>query len=331
MPNIILVDDEFWALKHLESMLAAYPDYRVLGSFVDSLQAWEAIRQQKPDVVFTDLRMNGMTGQEMVRAIHKAGLSTLVVIVSAYSDFSIAQEAIRKNVFDYLLKPIDPGEMNALIQRMDRCFPKEATIASTGETDFNECYCIALSQNQTEETLHTCISKLGVKNFQLERLTNSEYKLSLPVDTISENAFPSWLGMSRPCSDFASLACMRKEAAIALLCGFHYSVHPQCAEIQAYLALHYSKNITLDNLAEQYHFSKTYLCDLFRAACGTTIISFLKHIRLCVARQQLVESTADLSVIACKSGFHSLDYFVRLFKAEYGMSPREYRERQQRS
>ncbi|MFQ7482265.1 MAG: response regulator [Ruminococcus sp.] len=63
------------------------------------------VRQLKPDVVITDIRMPGMNGMDLIRHVRRAD-SVEFVIISGYSEFEYARSAIQYGVSDYLLKPI---------------------------------------------------------------------------------------------------------------------------------------------------------------------------------------------------------------------------------
>ena len=119
MPNVILVDDEIWALRDLENLLAPYPNYRILESFTNSKKALDAILSMHPDVVFTDLRMADLDGRDLINRIHERSPQTAIVIISAHSDFTVAREALGRNVIDYLLKPLSANGMAELIERND--------------------------------------------------------------------------------------------------------------------------------------------------------------------------------------------------------------------
>ena len=127
MPKVILVDDEIWTIRCLESLLADYPNYHIAGSFSDGQEALDFLRKNACDVVFTDLRMDRMSGRKLISVCVQEKIPVRMVIISAYSDFSAAREGIRNGVIDYLTKPITRKDMAALIQRLDATFLDEHT------------------------------------------------------------------------------------------------------------------------------------------------------------------------------------------------------------
>ena len=95
MPKIVLVDDEIWALRGLESLLQEYPEYTVAATFTNGQEALAYLRTHPCDVVFTDLHMDQMGGQQLIAACTQERIPVRMVIISAYSDFSAAREGLR--------------------------------------------------------------------------------------------------------------------------------------------------------------------------------------------------------------------------------------------
>ena len=108
----VLVDDEIWALRGLAGIVdwAGY-GFDVVGKFTDSAEALSKIRELKPEVVFTDIRMPGIDGMQLIESIKAADPHVSFVIVSAYRDFEIARKAMKQEVSEYLIKPLDKAEV----------------------------------------------------------------------------------------------------------------------------------------------------------------------------------------------------------------------------
>jgi len=115
--RILLVDD--------------HPDVRLsLGEFLDQLghvtaqagggdDALRQVREQRPDLVITDLRMPGMTGLELIVALRALPGAPPVALMTAFGDAQTAIEALRRGAVDYLRKPIDVRELHRLIERTE--------------------------------------------------------------------------------------------------------------------------------------------------------------------------------------------------------------------
>lgn len=119
MLQILLVEDEanlrLRFRKLLEDMIGGC---KVVGEASNGVEALEWLRTNTADVVITDIRMNVMNGIELTKRIKEQNPAMPVVIISGYSDFAIAVEAIRYEVSAYLLKPVDRVELTLVIQKL---------------------------------------------------------------------------------------------------------------------------------------------------------------------------------------------------------------------
>ena len=110
--KLVIVDDEPILLHGL---LETYDwqgmGYEVVGMAQSGEQAIQVIRETKPHVVLTDIRMKQITGLMVMEEIQKSGLECLFVVLSAYRDFEYAQQACDLGAFAYLLKPIDDAKL----------------------------------------------------------------------------------------------------------------------------------------------------------------------------------------------------------------------------
>ena len=79
--------------------------------------ALEALTQERPAVVLTDIRMPGTDGLEFVRRLHERAPGTPVIVMTAYSDLDSAVSAFQAGAFEYLPKPFDVPEAVRLVRR----------------------------------------------------------------------------------------------------------------------------------------------------------------------------------------------------------------------
>jgi len=112
-----LVDDESLALKRLQRMLAVTGRVEIAGTSTDPVEAVEAILKTKPDVLFLDIEMPGMTGFQMLSELDPQQ-QPLIVFTTAYDQYAL--EAFGVNSVDYLLKPIDAPQLARALDKVDR-------------------------------------------------------------------------------------------------------------------------------------------------------------------------------------------------------------------
>jgi two-component system LytT family response regulator len=108
----IIVDDEKLARDLLKEYLENYPDIELLGEAEQGTEAIEKIEKLKPDIVFLDVQMPGMTGFDVLEDLEH---EPYVIFVTAYDQYAI--KAFEKNAVDYLLKPLDEERFRNAVNR----------------------------------------------------------------------------------------------------------------------------------------------------------------------------------------------------------------------
>ena len=110
--NCIIVDDEPLAVKLLESFVAKTPDLELLGSFTDSVEAINAIKERQPNLLFLDIQMPDLNGMELA---HMLPEGTKVVFTTAFKEYAF--ESYEVSALDFLLKPIRYNKFIAAVDK----------------------------------------------------------------------------------------------------------------------------------------------------------------------------------------------------------------------
>jgi two-component system LytT family response regulator len=144
----VIIDDEELARRGLELRLSHAPDFEIVAQCASARDALPAIRTHKPDLVFLDIQMPGISGFELLAQIPHESLP-LVVFVTAYDQYAI--RAFEARAVDYLLKPIDEDRFEATLAKVrahiqardaaeqrDRLFGLIAEITGCGEVALEE-------------------------------------------------------------------------------------------------------------------------------------------------------------------------------------------------
>lgn len=119
MYKVFLVDDE---IVVREGIRANFPwektEFSLAGEAPDGEIALSMIRDIKPDILITDIRMPFMDGLELCRQVSGSMPWVYIVILSGYDDFAYAREAISLGVKEYLLKPVTGQELQTVLERI---------------------------------------------------------------------------------------------------------------------------------------------------------------------------------------------------------------------
>jgi DNA-binding NtrC family response regulator len=124
-PLILVVDDESDSLAYLFDLLHN-EGYRVLPTS-SPLEALEHTAKKKPNLVISDLRMPDLDGLELLERVRSISPKTRVILLTAYGDWEMYQDVVRKGGEAMLLKPSSNDEILRTVRRaleeVERCFP----------------------------------------------------------------------------------------------------------------------------------------------------------------------------------------------------------------
>ena len=113
----IIVDDEPLAVKLLESFVAKTPDLESLGSYTDSVEAVNAVKEQKPNLLFLDIQMPDLNGMELAHMIPDG---TRVIFTTAFKEYAF--ESYEVSALDFLLKPIRYNKFITAVEKAKEWF-----------------------------------------------------------------------------------------------------------------------------------------------------------------------------------------------------------------
>ena len=122
------------------------------------------------------------------------------------------------------------------------------------------------------------------------------------------------------------LVYISRKQNLSVITNSSFQLSKECALAKRYIDINYSKNITLDSLAEITHINKFYLAHSFTECIGQSPINYLTDRRIEACKELLTTSNFSVTQIASSAGFSSQSYFSQIFNKKVGMSPRQYRK-----
>lgn len=141
MLKVLLVDDEPFIAQGL-SVLIDWESrgYEIVGTVYNGKEALDFLKSNEVDLILADVKMPVMDGITLLKKIRKEGLSeAFFVIVSGYGDFSYAQQAIKYECTDYILKPVQREQLLELLERVQRLY-SERVSERTQEEKMKQAY-----------------------------------------------------------------------------------------------------------------------------------------------------------------------------------------------
>lgn len=353
MYTVLIADDETIERNYLKSVLKKHSEEFILvGEAINGEQVIEMAFQKKPHIIIMDINMPLQNGLIAAKTIKAKFDNTIIILNSAYSEFEFAQQAIHYNLDAYLLKPASEKEiLDTMINSLHRKRLKsqikgdyynlsnticnkypytlvDSLIDSIFTGDFELIRFNTLSyldflnsrqHNLEEYRLHIvntifsimrALEKVLPDNIQsllnydehLQKICKSQYWYDILA--ITENFFKQFLflfsGNSSLSSSFSDM-------------------------VEKYLEENFEKQISLDMLADIFHFNPTYLSRKFYQDKGYTIHDFLNQKRINHAVYLLKNSNLLIKDVSRNCGFINVSHFNRSFKKIMGVQPSQIR------
>lgn len=366
MYRVLLVDDEEFALVSLRCSLP-WEKYSFTDIITTTDPQWAltCLKEQQIDAAFVDIRMPGISGLELISAAKQNNISTFFVIVSGYSDFSYAKEAMQLGALDYCLKPITAEDATPMLERLAaRTLPRRLShdpeLISSLLLDHAACEawlnpflgkhpCVSLTALyvRSQELMDFLQCADGFSPNQVLFYSPQEALLIWdPYAQHKEDAYfeflerftPSALMIScsfEPTAEAFQSAISHllmeahnrgeKETRLVLLSTGSPEMAKYFAGLLAYVEEHYNEKLTLADLSHRFGINYSYLSQLFKKHTKKSFSEYLTSLRLSHACQLLTETKMRISRIAEQVGFSDYHYFCNVFKRTFSVSPMRYR------
>ncbi|HZG56462.1 response regulator transcription factor [Paenibacillus sp.] len=360
MRRVLIVDDEPWAREVVKS-LAAWARLRleVAGEAEDGDEALALIETLRPDIVVTDMRMPGVDGIQLLQAMKDRFPRLKIVVMSGYDDFAYLKQAIQSRAVEYMLKPIDPDELNAALAR---CVSELESLERTVHTSWRAP--LVLPEPGMTERYAALRQRAFAALFELN--TAAARQSFEKLGELLDAAYPGGLDRAmrekvqgdflqvleeftaeRPGElpapprrdvpdaaggDAGGAAALRAiaEAYAEAIEGIERFRRSKTRlildEVTAYIDAQYADPITLETIARRFYVSKEHLSRTFKLATGETVTDAIVARRIGKAKELLLRPGVSIKDVASMVGYPDLPYFHRIFKKETGITPGEFRE-----
>lgn len=195
--KIVIAEDEELQLNSLVKKVEKFcPGFTVVGTAQTGSQAYKLICKKAPDILISDIRMPVMTGIELMEKARIMFPELQFIIISGFSEFEYARSAIRLQVSDYLLKPVETEELQKALNKIrlklqERAQEESAAFNGDSENKTAEQVAFAVIEylqhhyneevnlNQIASALHYSPSYLTKIFVQQYDTTPSKYMISL--------------------------------------------------------------------------------------------------------------------------------------------------------
>jgi two-component system response regulator YesN len=181
--QVVIVEDEQLILDNLVHKITQFDlGFSLAGTAKNGKKALELIAELQPGLVITDIRMPVMDGLELMKQISYQFPGIQKIIISGYSEFKYAQQAIQYGVKDYLLKPVETNALRKTLLELKILLSSELQASKQGDEqqlstdELLEEFQFYLKENYTSEiNLEEISKKLNVNPTHMSRLFTKRF------------------------------------------------------------------------------------------------------------------------------------------------------------
>ena len=352
--KVLIADDER-IIRDTISQLVNWESLglTLIGQCENGIEAYDMIIDESPDIVMTDIKMPGLSGLDLIKKVTGTRMDTQFIVLSGYSEFKYAQEAMKYGVKHYLLKPCNVDQITESLQAaIEECNNKKAI------SQFSEKQELSLeSQTALVKDLCTELRDLQKKQegnyrelqkqklFELFRCLNGVSD----IDDLFQLCSFIYFRLSDEslfCSLLETVELMQKLKQIDNPDKLRSAFFPELERIiqnaplgqfdkstivtrvKEYVYEHLSDpDMTLKWIAENHlYMNVDYVSRRFVRETGEKFSTYLNNIRIQRAKEILSsDATTQIQNIAEEVGCgNNPQYFSQLFKKNTGMTPTAY-------
>jgi len=362
MYKVLIIDDEKWSREVVKS-LGNWQDLglTIAGEAEDGTRGLEMIGELKPHIVITDMRMPGIDGAAFLKTTGERFPRLKIIVISGYDDFVYMKQAIRSGAVEYLLKPLNPAELQ---EALGKC------VAQLKEQDHGAASDWVVPHIFTDpEVLDEYLdNRHRVFGFLLELDRQAVTRTLQGLQEFLDRVFPGTDDrnvldkishdyilmleefLSRNEIGFKQLLGEEEEEApLMVRCGsvpemiteidrvYGMAVETiqdlrthrtrfDVKEVQAHIDHYFQDPISLNTMAQHFYVSREHLSRTFKALTGENITDYITRRRMEKARELILQRHLSIKNVAQMTGYSDLAYFYKVFKKFYGVPPGEMKE-----
>ncbi len=337
MRRAVIVDDEAIVMQGLTAIVKRLGlNVEIVGTAGNGVDGCRVIKECRPDLVITDIRMPALDGLSMIEEVQDELPDIKFIIISGYTDFVYAKRAITLGVYDYIDKPITIEKVKTLFEKIDR---EELRKNHTEvKTYGDEPVINALMTENADEFAEQ--AEIFLQEARKKSSSDAEYKEECYRFMCLIQGI--YAGKRKHYDDFMLVPCekiMSLESADEAAEYVRQNVHRIASQMEAdqkgsshhvirqllqYINENYSRDIGLTELGELVDMNATYLSILFKKEVGKSYVKYLTELRIQKAQKFLAEGK-KVNEVAKTVGFNNYRYFCDVFKKHVGKTPSEYK------
>lgn len=339
----LIVDDDVFVRQCLIQMLPwQLLDFSQVLEASNGTEALELARQDKPELVITDVKMPRMSGLELARLLKQEMLDVCVILLSEYNDFAFVHGALQCGVDDYILKPLMPAKLEEIAEKIRklmsememrryytslrsdpahiRAVIREAVESGNGQTLADSAEYLARNMIHRDDLRHFGVMILTELFGQAETVSPRKSDLEqLRREVMNHYAAIRDVEALIRCIGDACVRCVR-------LCDNSVSMSSHVNRMTEYIERNYmDPDLSVAKVSDYVHLSPIYTGALFKKQTGKSVVSYIHEVRIEQAKRMLMDDSISVKEVSVRTAYVAADYFSRLFSKAVGVTPTRYR------
>ncbi|MDO3411185.1 response regulator [Saccharibacillus sp. CPCC 101409] len=309
MWTVLLVEDEVFVRESVREIISWEElGFRVIGESGNGEEALELIRRDRPDLVLSDIVMPGLDGLELLKTARAEGVRSKFVMLTCMGEFEYVRQAMEYGASNYILKlSMSVNSLRDTLRKVGAELSAERA-AESGEARGNGAAAgpegRAAGSADISQAPEPAACGSGAPDASSRGLSGAAAALEAPV------------GPREPEDAFR----LQREDEIA---------HPEVRRIVEYIHANYETDITVKSMSRYVMMGENYVSALFKKKTGRTLIHYLHGVRIARASDYLRQTALPVHEIGQRVGFANDNYFIKIFKRLTGLTPSQYRGREQ--
>lgn len=335
MNRVLIADDEKLSLNGIASIVNETDGFETAALAGNGLQAFELVREERPDILITDIRMPQKDGIWLIEQVDESGLDLPVIVISAYDDQKYLKTAIRsRNVYDYLFKPFMKEELQDTLKSIISYHKqnKETHDEDIGIVNLQKAISandFSLIDKQLDEYFDKSTENISdLKNRiygWIMYVDHGVFPVSRSIPLYTRNAMKEVYEstdkkqLQDVIRNYLKDCCERyvgDEEITQIVSECLRIIHKEMA----------NSELNMNYCAYKLNVTPNYLSSRFSRDMQQSFSLYLNNLRMEKAKELLGNLSLKIYEIADLVGFSDVAYFNRVFKDKYSITPKQYRQ-----
>ncbi|SHH54026.1 two-component system, response regulator YesN [Sporobacter termitidis DSM 10068] len=357
MLSAMIVDDTEFTRNELRDLdiWGEKSGFSISAEACNGRDALRALQKQPVDLVITDIRMPVVDGISLTKTLLDEKLCKCVILMSQFSDFEYARKGIQSGAFEYLLKPIERDALLATLQKASAYISErnnelqkinyvDQVLKTQDHYPYEQFKILVKSIKEDGDSAAVAADIFEVIWLKTDSdLMKSIYYLNRVLQDVAKAVcaeFPWAKKLARPTAagsiNFSSIrgsgdlkaafiGHIRAIKAFILKYELRGGDNGIIKTVCRYVLENIDAPMSLGFLSRKLFVSSSYLSFLFKKKTGINLIEYITTVKLERSKVLLEEGVLKNYEIADMAGF-SMEYYSKLFKKTYAVSPNQYRK-----